>query len=216
MTRAARLGCVVGPHRPLRLRWLALLGLLATAPAAATPQTGEILPEVTVDGSDGSQRQLPDRRIATVVIYEDSDAGKQNLRAAALIDATTDLVENKAKLEAVAVADLEKWNFWPARKFALAEVKKVAAKERSTIYVDLKAGLRRAWKLSKHKSGILVLGTDGRVRFAAEGPLSDGQIDDLKKALQSLGVSLPAQIQAEGLYHEVPKTPPLPPAANPQ
>ncbi|MBL9008867.1 MAG: hypothetical protein JNJ46_31695 [Myxococcales bacterium] len=194
-----------------RARWLApVLLAAASLPARATPQVGETLPDVTVEGSDGSRRLLPDRRIATIVIYEDSDAGTQNQRAAALIDAATDLAENKAKLEAVAVADLEKWNFWPARKFAVAEVKKVAAKEHATIYIDLKADVRRTWKLAKHKSGILIVGSDSRVRFAAEGPLSDAQLDELKRSLVALGAALPQQVVPDASYHEAPRTPPLP------
>lgn len=200
-------------------RWshagLAALGLLlASGSVRATPQAGDVLPEVTVEGTDGSHRTLPDRRIATVVIYEDSDAGKQNQRAAALIDATTDLPENKATIEALAVADLEKWNFWPARRFAVAEVKKVAAKENATLYIDLKADLRRAWSLTKKKSGILVVGTDGRVRFAGEGPLSSEQLQDLKQAMSAVGARLPSQIEADSSRHEVPKTPPVPAAAS--
>lgn len=188
--------------------------LLISGSAAATPQPGDFLPDVTVEGTDGSRRTLPDRHIATVVIYEDSDAGKQNLRAAALIDATTDLPENKATIEALAVADLEKWNFWPARKFAVAEVKKVAAKENATLYIDLKADLRRAWSLTKKKSGIVLVDTEGRVRFAGEGPLSSGQLEELKQAMSAVGARLPSQVEAETSRHEVPKTPPVPAAAS--
>ena len=189
---------------------LGLCGLVPLGPAFATPQTGQLLPDVSVDGSDGSRRQLPDRRTATVVIYEDSDAGQQNLRAAALIDATTGSSVNQGKLDAVVIADLEKWNFWPARKFAVAEVRRIAEKEGTTLYIDLKAEVRRAWGLTKHKSGILVVGSDGRVRFAGEGPLSDAQLDDLRQTLTALGVTLPQRVSRDAQYHDAPKTPPVP------
>lgn len=186
-----------------------VIGLASSTHAA--PAVGELLPEVAVEGTDGLQRRLPEHRLATVVIYEDSDAGKQNVRAAALIDATTNLPANKDLVEAIAVADLEKWNFWPARKFALAEVKRVAARLHTTLYVDLKADLRRAWGLTKKRSGIVLVGSDGRVRFAAEGPLSDSQLDELKRALAQLGVVLPQTVASDAAYHDAPQTPPLPP-----
>lgn len=191
---------------------LCLLAGLASSTHAA-PAVGDLLPEVTVEGTDGSQRRLPELRVPSVVIYEDSDAGKQNVRAAALIDATTNLPANKDHVEAIAVADLERWNFWPARKFALAEVKRVAARLHTTLYIDLKADLRRAWKLTKKRSAIVLLGTDGRVRFSAEGPLTDALLDDLKRAFAQLGVVVPQTVASEAAYHDAPQTPPLPPQA---
>jgi hypothetical protein len=190
------------------LRILTLTLVLRASLARAIPTTGDTLPTVTVEGTDGKPRALPDKKIATVVIYEDQNAGKQNMRAGTLIDKTTSRTENNGKLEAVAVADLGKWNWWPAKKFALAEVKKISAKERYMIWMDWTANVRKTWRLTKGKSGILVLGTDGRVRFAGEGPLSDEQIHALAQAMTELGAKVPdpASVSPE-LKHVAPVIP---------
>lgn len=169
---------------------LILLLWLPPLPAGATPAAGEALPQVAFEDLEGRRRTLPDPRTPVVVIYEDSKAGEQNLRAADLIDRTTDLPVNRGKIEAVAIADLAKWNWWPAKKFALAEVKKVAAKEQTPIYADWSGAVRKAWRLTRGKSGILVIGADGRVRFAGEGPLSEQQISQLTAAMSGLGVTV--------------------------
>lgn len=176
--------------RAASLCLVSLFALLLPLPVAGTPAAGEALPPVAFEDLEGRKRTLPDPRAPVVVIYEDSKSGDQNLRAADLIDRTTDLPANRGKIEAVAIADLAKWNWWPAKKFALAEVKKVAAREQTPIYADWSGAVRKAWRLTRGKSGILVIGTDGRVRFAGEGPLSEQQLAQLTAALGGLGVTV--------------------------
>jgi hypothetical protein len=191
---------------------LAVVVALALAPAArATPPAGATLPAVTVDDQDGKPRALPDRRIPVIIIYEDAKAGPQNARASNLIDKISDNAANKKVVEALPVADLGKWNWWPARHFALAEVKRIATKERTTIYCDWTAAVRKSWQLKKGLSGILVLDTDGKVRFAGEGPLTDRQIHELLVAVQSLGAWVPdpaavtAKVKHEQVKQEIPE-----------
>src|SRR5262249_55024375 len=95
-----------------------------------------------------------------------------------------------------------------AKKFAAAEVKKIAAKEHYMIWSDWTAQVRKTWGLTKGKSAIVVLGTDGRVRFAGEGSLSDDQLHALIQAMSDLGaqVHAPSTLSPE-LKHVAPVIP---------
>ncbi len=191
---------------------LASIGLatLDGALGRAAPRVGQTLPDVSVQDLDGKSRTLPDKTIAVVIIYEDSNAGKQNARASDLIDRTTDVADNKSKIEAVAVADVAKWNWWPAKRFATKEMKKIEIKERCTLFTDWHGGVRKAWGLDKGKSGILVVGTDGVVHFVGQGPLTDAQLVELRAAMIGLGVTVPTPNADAASKHDAPnvKAPP--------
>jgi hypothetical protein len=197
--------------RPLAPFLAVMMPALIAAPAAATPAPGDVLPTVAIVDLDGKSRALPDPSVAVIVIYEDDNAGSQNARASSFIDKITDLPVNRGKVEALPVADLAKWNWWPAKKYALAEVKKIAARELTTIYLDWSAAVRKAWKLQKGRSGIIVLDKAGTVRFAAEGPLSEAQIGQLLAAVTALGATVPdlagvrATVRHDDVKEQVPE-----------
>jgi hypothetical protein len=164
--------------------------LAISAPANATPSSGTSLPPVTVEDTAGGRRTFPEpKRPPVLLIYEDQNAGAQNQRARDTVGKITDRPENQGRLELFAVADLEKWNWWPARKYALADLQKIAKKEDAVIYCDWKGAMRKAWGLQKGKSGFVLLGSDGKVRFAGEGPLGEAQIRELVAQLAALGLT---------------------------
>jgi predicted transcriptional regulator len=169
-------------------RLIAAAMLLAPALAAARP-LGVPLPPVTVEDTAGKPRTIPDGRLPLVVLYEDQNAGKQNVRAREVLGRFTDRPENRTRFEFMAIADLEKWNWWPARHYALADLRDISKRENTPVWCDWKGQLRRAWRLERGKSGILVLAPDGVVRFAAEGTLSAPQLDELVARLLELGAT---------------------------
>jgi hypothetical protein len=174
---------------PLRPRQLTLALLLAPAVAAALPPAGAPAPTVAVEDTTGQHRALPDAHLPIVVLYEDQAAEKQNVKARELLGGFTDKPQNRAKFEFLAVADLEKWNWWPARKYALADLQKIAKRENTTLWCDWKGAVRRGWGLTRSKSAILVIDTDGKVRFSGEGTLSEAQLKDLAARLIELGAT---------------------------
>ena len=156
--------------------------------AIALPRAGDAIPAVEVVDVDGKTRALADPRRALLIFYEDKDAGAQNRRARALLGPITDRADNRARFELVAVADVEKWDFWPARKYVIDELRATERREQTRIWCDWKGRVRRALGLTRGKSGVVLVGGDGRCRFAGEGPLTDAQIADLMRRLDELGV----------------------------
>jgi hypothetical protein len=161
--------------------------LFVCATALAAPPLGSSLASVEIEDSDGGHRTLPDHARAIAVIYEDQDAAKRPQPARELFGTYTRRPSNRVVFEFVAVADVSKWNWWPAKKYVFADVKKIATRNNTRVYLDWKGALGRSWGLKKGMSGVLLVGADGRVRFAAEGPLSADQARELKAQLTALG-----------------------------
>ena len=133
-----------------------------------------------------AMRPLPDRG-RVLVMYEDKDAQAQNDNARKVLGRITDRAENRARFEFVAVADVAQWNWWPAKKYVLADLQKIAARENTVLFADWTGAVRKAWGLKAHKSTLVLAGSDGKVLFAGEGTLSDAQIAALVGELKKLG-----------------------------
>jgi predicted transcriptional regulator len=149
---------------------------------------GAVAPPVTVADSTGRPRRFPDATKPMLVIYEDQDGGKDNRRAKEILGRVNASAENRAKVEAVAVADLEKWDWWPARKYALDDIRKTEAQKATTILLDWKGEIRKAWGLPKGKNSLILVAPDGKVLWSSQGTLSEAQIEELLALLRSLGL----------------------------
>lgn len=170
----------------MRTRVAALL-LVASSTALALPKPGEEVRVVAVGEIDGRERMLPDGPLPILVFYEDKDAGSQNRHTRVAVGRYTDRPENGDKFTFLPVADVEKWNWWPAKRYVVADVRKVAKETRTTLLLDWKGAVRKAWGLRAGKSGVLLLAPGGRVLFAGEGPLTEAQVADLVARLEALG-----------------------------
>jgi hypothetical protein len=169
------------------MRFSLLIFLCAQAHALSV---GDPAPMVIFEETNGKKVTLPQSR-ATLIFYEDKDAGPQNQRTRDVVGPITDKPENRPLLNFMAVADLEKWNWFPAKNFALKEMAKIEKKEDCTLYADWRGIVRKSWKLTKAKSGVILLDTQGVVRFFGEGPLKPEQTNELVKQLAELGVKTP-------------------------
>src|SRR5437763_12593083 len=118
-------------------RALAVIAFLVGAGRAlALPATGSALPPVQVyNVGAGRQRPLPDAR-PVLVMYEDKDAQSQNDRARRVLGRINDRAENRDRFEFVAVADVVAWNWWPAKRYVLADLKKIAERENTPLFAD--------------------------------------------------------------------------------
>jgi hypothetical protein len=161
---------------------LALFALLAI---------GQLAPTVTLPDERGVEHALPASGRPLLLVYEDKDGGKQNLEGKALIAAWHDPLENRARIDVWPVADLSKWDFWPARGPALKQVRALADRSRSSILVDWKAAGQHAYGFARGKSSVLLVGADGRVIYASEGDMTAAQKDALAAALHALGLRAP-------------------------
>ncbi len=159
----------------------------AATPAWALPPVGAVAPRVEIENvAARAMRPVPDAR-PVLVMYEDKDAQTQNERARQVLGRINDRAENRARFEFAAVADVASWNWWPAKKYVLADLRKIAARENTTLFADWTGAVRKAWDLKPHKSTLVLTGADGRVLFAGEGALSDAQIAALVAELKKLG-----------------------------
>lgn len=149
---------------------------------------GQIAAAATLVDDSGASHLIPEVGQPLLVIYEDQDGGKQNQGMKALIAAYHDPVANRAKLTVWPIADLSRWNWWPAKGKALAEVKKSAQKNNTRILIDWTGALQKAWGLQKKKNSI-VLVVGGKVRYASEGECTAAQSAALEAELRSLGLS---------------------------
>jgi predicted transcriptional regulator len=165
---------------------LLLLSFLIVSPAFAL-DVGAPAPLVIFEEVNGKKVTLPQSRV-TLIFYEDKDAGPQNQRTRDVVGPITDKPENKPLLNFMAVADLGAWNWQPARAYALKEMSKIEKKENCTLYADWHAIVRKTWKLKKGKSDIILLDSQGVVKFFGEGPLKPEQTNDLVAQLAALGI----------------------------
>ena len=146
---------------------------LVCAPAAALVQPGAIRPSAQVPDAD--DRVLDLRAVngkPTLVLYEDKDSAKLNVAFKEDLSriARGDRYKNAVAL--VPVADLQGYDYWPVKGFVRDAIRSESKKVGTTIYCDWDGGFQRAAGFRRGTSSVMLIGSDGRVRFSAEGQLS--------------------------------------------
>ena len=175
------------PQRALAV--IAFVAVAATG-AWALPTVGAPAVRVEVENvAARAMRPLPDAR-PLLVMYEDKEAQGQNAKARRVLGHINDSAENRARFEFVAVADVAQWNWWPAKKYVLEDLQKIAMRENTTLFADWKAAVRKAWGLKPHVSALVLTAADGKVLFAGEGTLSEAQLAALVAELKKLGCNV--------------------------
>jgi hypothetical protein len=87
----------------------------------------------------------------------------------------------------VAVANLESFDFFPAREIALAHVRDEEKKWKVPIFVDLKGNLGAApWKLPKKTSSVMLLDSGGTIVYRYSGHLEQKDMDVFFRQLGTL------------------------------
>ena len=170
-------------------RVLAVIAFVAVAAtgAWALPTVGTPAARVEVENvAARAMRPLPDAR-PLLVMYEDKDAQGQNDKARRVLGRINDSAENRTHFEFVAVADVAQWNWWPAKRYVLEDLQKIAIRENTTLFADWTAAVRKAWRLKPHVSTLVLTAADGKVLFAGEGTLSEAQLAALVAELKKLG-----------------------------
>lgn len=155
---------------------LASSAALLVGEAAAVPREGDPAPNAVLEDADGRRSEIAKLRGRPVLImYEDRDSAKQNeplkneLRALARGD------RYKSAITLAAVADVSAWDFWPAKGFVKDAIRDESKKQGTTIYCDWTGAFRGAYKLRRGVSNVVLIGKDGRVLFAASGPMAADQ-----------------------------------------
>jgi hypothetical protein len=160
------------------------------AQAAATSDVGpqQVLPDARLRRSDGELVQLSRFRGRPVVLfYEDRHSLKLNQ---ALKEQLFDRGRSAGLLRAVsllAVANLEAYDFFPARGIALSFVRDAEKKVGVPILVDLDGVLsQEPWWLPGKSSSVVLLDRTGAEVFRASGALTPGETERFFAALGGL------------------------------
>jgi hypothetical protein len=168
--------------KPDKLRALLAAGALASsaslgAPdAGAAPGEGEAAPNAALEDADGRVseiRALAGRPI--LIVYEDRDSAKQNEQLKKELGELAKGERYKARVALAAVADVSAYDFWPAKGFVKDAIRDESKKQGTTIYCDWTGAFRKAYKLRRGVSNVVLVGKDGRVAFSAEGSLPPEQ-----------------------------------------
>jgi hypothetical protein len=179
-------------HRPFAFTpafsaaaWFTLV-FCAVFTAAALPRVGGLRPALIVADVDG--RTLDLRAIngkPTLVVYESKEASTQNLE---LKTALSKLASGEAYRNAVVlvpVADVESYDYWPARGFVKSAIRDESKKLKATIYADWDGSFRKTAGLKRDKSTIILIGKDATIRFVYEGTLPKEERDRLISMLRA-------------------------------
>lgn len=148
--------------------------VLGGSEAEAAPRVGDSLPKLAVaeapDGRVVRLQALGGKRV--LVFYEHRDTAELN---APLKDELADLQHDRGfrrRVRVVAVADTSGYDFWPAKGFAKAAIRKKAQQYGLPIYCDWDGSFRQAFDFRSGSANVVVISPRGQVLFAREGKLS--------------------------------------------
>ena len=178
-----------------RIAGMLTAALLAASPSlAAEPQVVPM--DATLRGSNGKEVAISRWRGKPVILfYEDRHSTTLN---SPLKDALFSKGQKMGLLDAafvVAVANLESFDFFPARDIALSYVRDEEKKWGIPILVDLKGTLGASpWNLPTKTSSVLLLDGSGTLVYRYSGRMGD---EDQKAFFQALGGLLGREISEE-------------------
>jgi hypothetical protein len=170
-----------------RIAGMLTITLLAMGSSfAAEPSAGPL--DATLRASDGKEVALSRWRGKPVILfYEDRHSTTLN---SSFKEALFARGQEQGLLNAawvVAVANLESFDFFPARGIALSHVRDEEKKWGIPILVDLKGTLGATpWNLPKKTSSVLLLDGSGQVVFRYSGRMEDKDMDAFFHALGTL------------------------------
>lgn len=150
-----------------------LCALTLAGNASALPAIGAAGPAGTVVDAEGRGLDLHGiKGKPTLLVYEDKEATKQNLQLKSELSKLAAGDTYRQAIALVAVADVEGYDYWPARGFVKSAIRTESKKLGNTIYVDWTGGVRKAAGFKKGLSTILLMGRDGKVLFSHEGAMA--------------------------------------------
>lgn len=155
-------------------------------------------PIATLETSTGAETSLGSvlaRSKTTVLFYEDRDSTTLNQHVKEALFARG---KSKGLLDAVtviAIANVMKWNWFPARNFVLKAVRDIESKVHVPIYLDFTGNLTRApWSFASDTSTVMVLSGSASAQqpvLQFKGRLSDDEVEKLFSTLEALATATP-------------------------
>jgi hypothetical protein len=165
---------------------------LGAVPARALMPAGSLRPAARVVDADDHTldlRAINGRPI--LVLYEDKDSAKTNDALKADLSRLAKGERYRNAFAVVPVADVQSFDFWPARGFVKDAVRSESKKVGTTIYLDWDGAFQRAAGFKRGTSSVMLVGRNARVLFSSEGALS------VEQRAHVIGL-LRAEVEASG------------------
>jgi hypothetical protein len=172
------------------------LFLLLLLTATGLPSLASASPKQTLDepldakltDSAGKEVQLSQfRGKPTVLFYEDRESREQNRKVKDELWKRGKETGLNGAANVVGVANLEGFDFWPARNFARSAVVDVEKKVGIKVLIDWKGALTSApWSLPKQSSTVVLLDKEGSLRYTYSGPMTEKEMSELFDKLAAL------------------------------
>jgi hypothetical protein len=165
---------------------LALSVTLGNASANPTQTLDKL--DAKLSDSAGKPIQLSDfRGKPTVLFYEDRDSRDQNRKVKDELWKRGKEAGLTDSANVVGVANLQAFDFWPARGFARSAVEDVEKKVGIKVLIDWKGALTSTpWNLPTKSSTVVLLDAEGAVRYSHSGAMTQKEMDELFTKLSAL------------------------------
>jgi len=143
-------------------------------------------PNARVEDSEGKATELKSLKGKPfVIVYDDRASAPKSESFRKELVKLLKGAPYASKVTLLVVADVSPYDFWPARGAVKDAVRSETKKQGTTVYCDWTGGLRSAYKLPKEKTGVVMVGKDGKVAFAKEGVPAGADHKRLVEALRS-------------------------------
>lgn len=176
----------------MKASWTAMVVATSISNVAlALPKVGHDVPNARVVDVDGKSLELRTLRgKPMLVVYEDQEGTKQNLVLKSELSKRAAGERYRTAISLVAVADVDGYDYWPARGFVKRAIRSESKKLGNKIYVDWNGSMRKSAGFTKGLSTVLLVGADGKILFSHEGTL------DMIKRAQLLAL-LEAEVEGK-------------------
>jgi hypothetical protein len=154
---------------------LVALAMVPATSALALPRVGSARPDVRlVDAWDRGFALASLRGTPVLVVYEDKESGAQN-------DALKkELARAGVRgVTVVAIADVDGYDYWPARGFVKDAIKEQSQKLGAPIYCDWDGKARSSLGMTRGTSNVVLYAKSGAVAFAHAGPMPEAKRKEL-------------------------------------
>jgi hypothetical protein len=162
---------IVRPTRRLVLRLGAVWPLLVfTGAAFAGPRQA---PSFSLESTAGARRSLVDYRGRVVLLmYEDRDSQEQNAALKAEVRRRIREESLGRNLVVVPVADVRRYDYWPARSVVRAAVADQAKALGAEILLDWEGDIARRYGFRTPGSNVALIGRVGELLYQGTGALA--------------------------------------------
>ncbi len=108
-----------------------------------------------------------------VLLHEDREASNQNRP---FKERLGELAASRAgRLAVVALADVSRYDFWPARRYVKAALARLRDQDKALVLCDWKGVFRRRFHLQAGQSTLFLLRPDGQLELMRRGELSGAE-----------------------------------------